>query len=406
MEHITDKTKIDELTKVNVPKCYEKYINKAIASSIKLLTIKEFVETTEFNINPETFDILFMNINDEGIPIYINSSMLDWMGYKGKSMKQKQLLKELLNRNFDENTDYKILKNLEYKEFFKEENKKIKDTQISIFNSTFPEPAKGPSARSITHLIIMPDAFRSLCMMINTDKGKQIRKYYITLEKLIKAYNLYQTIYRSQEAERAMTCKDDKIDEILLMLANSDEKYKATQVKADEERAKADEERTKANEARTKANEARTKADEERAKSEARFQKLLGVAEDTKTDIQKILPERVRVSKVPTHKNHIFVILKDPDDTEGYPYYAIRRQKSSINSTIQKIKNDYTNIKVILKVEHAGSIHFWNEVKFSHLENNITHTNQNNWFNIKNIEESAFKKAIKNLDIAKLNPKN
>jgi phage anti-repressor protein len=31
------------------------------------------------------------------------------------------------------------------------------------------------------HLIVMPDAFRSLCMMINTDKGKQIRKYYKTL---------------------------------------------------------------------------------------------------------------------------------------------------------------------------------------------------------------------------------
>lgn len=55
----------------------------------------------------------------------------------------------------------------------------------------------------------MPDAFRSLCMMINTEKGKQIRKYYITLEKLIKAYNLYQTIFRGQESERAMVCKFD-----------------------------------------------------------------------------------------------------------------------------------------------------------------------------------------------------
>jgi hypothetical protein len=84
MDHITDQTTVNDLSKIHVPKCYEKCVYKAIGSSTKLMTIKEFINTTEFNINPETFDILFMNINDEDIPIYIDNNMLDWMGYGGE----------------------------------------------------------------------------------------------------------------------------------------------------------------------------------------------------------------------------------------------------------------------------------------------------------------------------------
>jgi hypothetical protein len=52
-----------------------------------------------------------MNINDEGIPIYIDAGMLDWMGYKGAENKTKMLsLKKHIDRNFEEGVDYKILK--------------------------------------------------------------------------------------------------------------------------------------------------------------------------------------------------------------------------------------------------------------------------------------------------------
>ena len=40
----------------------------------------------------------------------------------------------------------------------------------------------------------MPEAFRHLCM-INTNKGKYIKQYYITLEKLVKAYFIYQCAF-------------------------------------------------------------------------------------------------------------------------------------------------------------------------------------------------------------------
>jgi hypothetical protein len=187
MDIITDKTKIADLAKINIPKCYEKYVNKAITCSTKLLTMREFIEKTEFNIHPETFDILFTNINDEGIPIYIDASILEWMGYS-----TKQKLTKHIERNFEEDIDYKILKNNAYADFLEEEKEKIVATQYT----NLPEPSTNSSANTIKHLIVMPDAFRLLCMMINTDKGKYIKKYYTVLEKLIKAYFIYQCSFK------------------------------------------------------------------------------------------------------------------------------------------------------------------------------------------------------------------
>jgi hypothetical protein len=136
------------------------------------------------------------------------------------------------------------------------------------------------------------------------------------------------------------------------------------------------------------------------------IQELLGYAKDTKTTLdktntvlQKILPERVCISKVPTIKNHVFVILKDTADTDGFPYYALRRQEHSINKAIKKVKDSFPDVVIYLKIKHAGSIHFWNEVKVSTLKENIVHIpGTSNWFGIKDMTGSEFKKELKKLD--------
>jgi hypothetical protein len=155
------------------------------------------------------------------------------------------------------------------------------------------------------------------------------------------------------------------------------------------------------------------------------IQELLGYARDTKstldetkstldetksilyttnTNLQKILPERVRISKVPTIKNHVFVILKDTSDTDRFPYYALRRQEHSINNAIRKVKSKFPDVVIYLTIKHAGSIHFWNEVKVSSLKENIVHTDgTSNWFGLKNMTSSEFKKELKKLDKIKLN---
>ena len=131
----------------------------------------------------------------------------------------------------------------------------------------------------------MPDAFRSLCMMINTEKGKQIRKYYITLEKLIKSYNLYQSIFRCHEAERAMTCKGDKIDEIKAILLESEQKRAQSEQKRAEERTQSEQKRSEERtQSEQKRSEERTQSEQKRSEEEKRqderYNKLIGVAEE------------------------------------------------------------------------------------------------------------------------------
>jgi hypothetical protein len=117
------------------------------------------------------------------------------MGYSGEKKTKLLALKKHIKRNF-EDSDYKILKNSEYNEFFKEESKKNKGAGVHTFKSNFPDPANMLIVNGKTHLIVMPDAFRSLCLMINTDKGKYIKQYYIALEKLIQAYFIYQSTFK------------------------------------------------------------------------------------------------------------------------------------------------------------------------------------------------------------------
>lgn len=42
------------------------------------------------------------------------------------------------------------------------------------------------------HIILTSQCFKSLCLLLNTNKGKQIKQYYITTEYLIKLYEKYQ----------------------------------------------------------------------------------------------------------------------------------------------------------------------------------------------------------------------
>jgi hypothetical protein len=397
MQFITDKTQANDLSQINIPKCYADYVNKAIGSSVKLLTMKEFIDITGFEVDSKTFDILFMNINDEGVPIYINADMLNWMGYTGEEKTQLLSIKKHMERNFDE-SDYKLLKNTEYKTFIKDE---IKGSHMATLN--FPEPATGASARSKTHLIVMPEAFRHLCMMINTNKGKQIRKYYTTLEKLIKSYNLYQTMFRCREAEYAMSCKGDKIDNLILEI-------KENEKKADE---RFQEEKKKAKKLRKKAEK---RFQEERKKSDERFNRLLGVAEDTKEevlekiselaetrlDLSNVVHDRVSIKRVPDNRYEYLVILKDTDD-DLVPYYALRAQKKSVSRKIIKMQKDY-NVQEVFRIYEPNAVNFWITVcdKFS---SNIRKSTSN-WFALHNITENNFKQLVTEMDESeRKNPK-
>jgi len=79
----------------------------------------------------------------------------------------KENLKKILVNNFEENFDYTI--------------EKKKKKQLNSRGATIYEL-----------ILITPNCFKELCMISQTEKAKEVRKYFIEMEKIIKRY--FETI--------------------------------------------------------------------------------------------------------------------------------------------------------------------------------------------------------------------
>ena len=119
----------------------------------------------QYSIIPEEFINDFFTIAKENYidnEIIINfNNVCKWLNVL------KENLKKILIKNFEEMFDYTITK------------KTIKH--------------KNSSGASVSEeILITPNCFKELCMISQTKKAKEVRKYFIELEKLIKRY--FETI--------------------------------------------------------------------------------------------------------------------------------------------------------------------------------------------------------------------
>ena len=130
LQHITHETKTFHLSIIDVPLWCKVYTEKAILASVQLLTVQEFIQTTEFELDIESFDILYASINYDDVPLYINSKILKWMAYEGDFSTMKKGYIKLLKSNFKVESDYKTLTNDEYEKYYDE---KIECTDLSTF---------------------------------------------------------------------------------------------------------------------------------------------------------------------------------------------------------------------------------------------------------------------------------
>lgn len=183
MEHITHTTTPDQLTKITIPSWCKRYVNDAICASVKIITIQEFIKATNFPIDSATVDILYLRIKED-IDIYLDEKLLTWMGYKGALKTKLNECKKLLKRNFTLGEDYTIYKNDDYKEYYGN----VDHTHMGMIKNIYPDPEKSNFRYNSTHVLVKPDTFKAMSMMLQTSKGRQIRKYYISMEKLMKAY--------------------------------------------------------------------------------------------------------------------------------------------------------------------------------------------------------------------------
>ena len=162
--------------------------NNIININQPILTIKELLNKLNYKYNDIFLDKFWQNIKDN-IWIYIDDCMLKYMGYNSiEIFKEKQNYYDLIKRNFEENIDFKYINSKEFKLF-------LSTHEVLIENNEFNEHNK------VKHLIISPDCFKESLMLLQTSKSKEIKKYYIELEKVFKFYLEYQNKYRELEIE-------------------------------------------------------------------------------------------------------------------------------------------------------------------------------------------------------------
>jgi hypothetical protein len=237
------------------------------------------------------------------------------------------------------------------------------------------------------HILISPKLFKEMLMLCNTEKGKQVRRYYLDIVDVMELYIQYQN-------KLTINTLEQKLDNMVLKLDDNDKKAEA------------------------RFQEERIKHDEERKKSDERFNKLLDIAEDSKEeilekiveleelhiDLGNVVNDRVSTKRVPTGKYNYLVILKDTADDE-VPYYILRTQEKSVNGRIALLKKKYPTINEIFRIYTPNATKAWISIcnKYSA---NILKSATPNWFALTELSEAEFKANIMEMDMnERKNPK-
>jgi hypothetical protein len=171
----------------------------------ELLSVKELLNAINYEYNTLYIDKFWDSIqNDKWI--YIGNNMLIWMGYSNNEIKKGKLsYSKLLELNFDENKDYKMINTKEFKENSKSLSKDLEN--IDTHNKT-------------KHLIVSPDCFKQSLMLLRTKKAKEIRGYYVELEKIFKFYIEYQNQYHQLKLKKELidNIKNNKLEKHLYLI--------------------------------------------------------------------------------------------------------------------------------------------------------------------------------------------
>lgn len=108
--------------------------------------------------------------------IYVNNELLCWMEFNNK---QKYV--NIIKKEFIENKDFKLINNKEFSKFDIDTINIYKNTNIKYHNK-------------IKHLIISPSTFKKSLMILNTNKSKQVKEYFLDVEKQLNDLLLIKNI--------------------------------------------------------------------------------------------------------------------------------------------------------------------------------------------------------------------
>ena len=177
-------------------------LNNIINLDNSILTIKELLYKINYNLDNLYIDRFWNNIqNDKWI--YLDNELILWLEYKDIKIGKEKIIK-FLKCNFQDIEDYKILHHTEF------------DINNFCFTGAVEqninEEKRG--AHNKQYITVSPNCFKELCMYVGTKKSKEIKKYYIELEKIFKFYLEYQNKYRELEIENKKLEIENKNQEL------------------------------------------------------------------------------------------------------------------------------------------------------------------------------------------------
>jgi hypothetical protein len=173
-----------------------------------MLTIVEFIEVTKYPIDTFMID-RFWNTMEHNRLIYVDDELISWMGYSANTIAhRKAIFCKMLPQN---GIGYREYSGAEYKKWYKTNGCNI-----------YPNPKEFTGKGRTKHLLLEPDCLRNIMMRVNTTKGDQVRKYYTDLEKLFKAYIIYQTQYQMRSTNAALLAKEAELAEKTQLLQQKD----------------------------------------------------------------------------------------------------------------------------------------------------------------------------------------
>lgn len=128
-------------------------------------------------------DLFFKNLcyNDW---VYLGDKLLYWLEYSDINKGYENILYHL-KKKYIINHDYKIINNND----FVEKNYIVPD----IIIPKYKKDNRGGSNK--LHIVMTGSCFKSISILLNTKKGKEIQNYYVNMDCLIKLYERYQCEY-------------------------------------------------------------------------------------------------------------------------------------------------------------------------------------------------------------------
>ncbi len=201
-------------------------------NGVDIRTVKaETYDKFEYAIYPDFslkyYDAIWLKIKDfyhRSDDILMSDKIVRWLREGTKAGKSGELIKNARRSVFTH-----IMKDEKNNIKFKTWNYQ-KIVELKILSSTDFE-ATGRWLKQMTFYTLKPREFKKLAMMVNSDRGVQVREYFLDVEVIRNAWKFYQSFHRQQESKIAKMIAERERDLWKFETERTLNKFKALQAR-------------------------------------------------------------------------------------------------------------------------------------------------------------------------------